>query len=218
MPLASDLDNREFSNPMDPDAGLHVTFYKRPIQNDFQTQIQGRPIFEDVIMCKIIIPGNQTFNVDTPAREDHKRRFPKHWAYFEATQGTENLVVGTPLTQWPILGPAQVEELRALKFLTVESIASASDLQLGRMGTAGGMAATALRDRAIRYLTVAKDTAAVDNAAAELAAVKADAAKRDEEHREQMAAMQAQIAALAAAVQPKRGPGRPRKVKQEEAA
>jgi hypothetical protein len=215
MALASDLNNPEFVGATDPDARLHVTFYRRPVQNDFRTQIEGRPIFDEIEMVKIYIPGDTTTVIDAPVREDHKRRFPRHWAYYESTQGKENLQAGTPLSQWPLLGPAQVEELKALKFTTVESIATASDLQLGRMGSAGGMAATALRDKAVRYLTVANDTSAVDHAKAELEAIKAAQAEKDAQHAAEMAELKAQMIALAAAVQPKRGPGRPKKAKTE---
>lgn len=199
--LASDINNSEFAGASDPDARCHVTMFRKPLKNEFKTKLEGRPIFEDVDMIKIMIPGDALSIVETPIREDHKRRFPKHWAYFESTQGKENLEVGTPLSQWPLLGPSQVEELRALKFFTVDSIASASDLQISKIGMAGGMSPFALRNKAERFLTVARDSSSVDQAKEELEKFKAEAAEKDAAHAEQLRLMQEQMMALAAAIQ-----------------
>lgn len=195
--LASDDNNPNFSNPTDPDARLHVVIYKRPVENAFRTQQEGRKIFEDQIYIRIQVPGDTLNILDVPIREDHKMRFPRHWAYFESTQGGA-LESGTPLSQWPILGPSQVEELHALKFRTVEQIATASDLQLQRIGMAGGMAPTALRDRAIRFLTVARDASIVDHAAEELARIKTEQAARDEKHAQELAEMRQKLDAVLA--------------------
>ena len=209
--LASDLANPEFSNPTDPDARLHVVIYRRPVKNEFRTEREGRAIFEDQVYIRIQVPGDQMSVLDGPLREDHKARFPRHWAYFESTQGKDALEDGTPLAQWPILGPAQVEELHALKFRTIEQIANATDMQLQRMGSAGGMAGTALRDRAQRFLVVAHDASVVDNAAAELATMKASQAETEARHAAEMADMRQKLdAVLAMAVPRKRG--RPAKV------
>lgn len=212
--LASDLANPEFSNPQDPDARLHVEIYKLPVRNEFESQKEGRAIFTEVVMISIQVPGDNTTKVVQPLRDDHKMRFPRHWAYFEATQGKEALEIGTPLSQWPLLGPAQVEELRALKFRTVEQIASASDLQLQRMGAAGGEAGTSLRDKARRFLTVAKDASFVDHAAEELAKIRGEQAEKDAKHAADLAAMQEKLDALIGMMAEKRKPGRPAKVKE----
>lgn len=148
MALESDVPN--------PDSRLFVQFYSKPMQNAFKTQVEGRPIFEDIVFVKIYVPGDNTTVIDTPARDDHKARFPLHWAHYQNTNGGE-LEAGTPLKAWSILSAAQVEELRALKFFTVESVATASDAQLQRIGMIAGMAPTAFRERAQRYLHAAKD-------------------------------------------------------------
>jgi ribosomal protein L29 len=216
--LASDDNNPAFVGATDPDARLHVIFFKKPIQNAFKTEKEGRPIFEDAVMVKIMVPGDTLSIIETPVRDEHKRRFPKHWAYFESTQGADNLQQGTPLSQWPILQPSQVEELKALKFYTVENIANAGDDHLSRIGMAGGMGHFALREKAIRYLTVAKDVATVDHAKQELEAFKAQAAEKEAKHAAEMEELRKQVAALAALAVPKKGPGRPRKVKDEATA
>jgi hypothetical protein len=47
-----------------------------------------------------------------------------------------------------------VEELRALKFYTVESVANAADAQLQRIGMVAGMSPYAFRDAAVRFLAL----------------------------------------------------------------
>lgn len=214
--IASDLANPEFSNPTDPDARLHVEIFRQPLKNEFRSEKEGRAIFDEVVMISIQIPGDTTTKVVQPLREDHKMRFPRHWAYFDSTQGKDALEIGTPLGQWPILGPAQVEELRYLKFRTVEQIASASDEQLRKMGSAGGMAGTALRERAIRFLTVAKDASVADHAAEELAKIRAEQAEKDAKHQADILAMQQKLDALITAVaeRPRNKPGPKPKVKE----
>jgi len=144
-------------------------------------------------------------------------RFPKHWAYFDQTHGKENLEVGTPLSQWPLLGPSQVEMLKAMKFSTVEQVASASDAQINSLGMGGGMAPFTLRDKAQRYLVVAKDTSAVDRAAEELEKFKKEAAEREAAQAEEMRLLREQMSQLAQQMQAPQVRNKPgRKPKKEE--
>ena len=87
--LASDVNNPEFmGSSNNPDAALIVHFYTRPVQNNFASSKEGRAIFEDVIYVKINVPGLKEMEVDTPARTDHKARFPLQWQhYMNRTQG-----------------------------------------------------------------------------------------------------------------------------------
>lgn len=199
MALDSDVSN--------PDSRLHVQFYAKPVQNLFQTQVQGRPIFEDHDFIKIYVPGDNTTVIDTFALDEHKGRFPLHWAHYQNTHGA-NMESGTQLSAWSLLTPAQVEELRALKFFTVESVATASDMQLQRIGMIAGMAPTAFRDRAKRYLKAADDDGAYNQ--------QVEATKKLEEEnvaiKEQMADMEAMMKELLANQKAKPGP----KPKQEQ--
>jgi hypothetical protein len=191
--LDSDISN--------PDSRLYVEFYSKPVQNEFKTKVEGRPIFDDMDFVKIYVPGDNTTVIDTFARDDHKARFPLHWAHYQNTHG-ENKETGTPLSAWSILAASQVEELRALKFFTVESIATASDAQLQRIGMIAGMGPTAFRERAQRYLHAAKDEGFVSQVS--------EKAKQLEEENTRMKAdmeeMKQMIAQLAANQKAKPGP------------
>jgi len=188
--LASDAQNTEFLGAYNPDSRLSVTFYNRPIQNHFKSSKEGRPIYEDMTFVKIFVPGDSTTVIDTVVDESHKARFPMQWAHFQNTHGADGLTIGTPITQWPAITAAQAEELKALKFATVEQVATASDAQIARIGMLAGMAPHAFRDRARAFLLAAKDSALPQAQAEELR-------KKDE----QIADLRAQMAELTKTVE-----------------
>ena len=221
--LASDLDNREFVGATNPDDQLAVQFYIRPVQNEHKTIGEGRPIFEDLTFVKIFTPGNALNIIDCPARDEHKARFPRQWAHFQNTHG-DSREIGTPLSQWPLLSPSQIEELRALKFFTVEQISGSSDANINRVGMLAGMSPYTFRDRAKNFLDVARGEADVSRRDAEIEKLRSEQAAKDAEHAEAMAQMKAQLDALTQALMPqgdaaeRRGPGRPRKTDQAQEA
>lgn len=175
--IASDLDNKEYVGATNPDARLAVMFYKKAVKNEFETQAQGRPIFMDMDYVKISVPGDTTTEIDQPVRDDHKRRFPLHWAHYQNMTQGDAKEVGTPLSQWPRLTISQVEELRALKFYTVEAVASASDQNIQRIGMIAGMSPYAFREHAQRFLKVADSDSATAEAEAKAKAAEERAAQ-----------------------------------------
>lgn len=162
--LASDDQNTQFTGARNPDDVLHVTFYMRSEQNNFETEKQGRPIFYEIPYVRIQIPGNQLSIIDTPALADHQRRFPRLWAHFKNTNSPTEQIIGTPVEQWPALTRSQAEELRAVKFFSVEQIAQCSDQQIQTLGMNGQV----LRQKAQAFLAAAKDTALAQSQAAEI--------------------------------------------------
>lgn len=171
--LASDLNNTQFVGATNPDSLLFVQFYMRSEQDNFKSELEGRPIFFEVPYIKIIKPGDPTSEIDTPAREDHKNRFPFHWAQFNNSQNPDDQIIGTPVQHWPILTKSQAEELKAIKFFTVEQIAGASDLQIQRLGMNGPV----LKQKAQAFLLAAKDSALEQRQASEIAKKDAELAE-----------------------------------------
>ena len=204
--IASDLNNPEFSGATNPDARLACRFYSRPVKMDFQSQEAGRPIFKDVDYVQIFVPGDSTSILDTPAREDHKKRFPIQWAQY-LNEKSDGEVQGTLLRDWPLLTSAQATELKHFKFYTVEQVANASDQQISSIGMLLGMSPFSFRDKAKAYLSNAKDSALVQAQTDELR-------KRDQEIADLKAQMEQMMRQMAE--QPKRG--RPRKDEEQEAA
>lgn len=206
-----DIQNGTITTDTKGDSALTVRFYSRPVRNDFQSIEQARPIFQDVDYVEIFIPGDQNTILDTPVREDHKRRFPIQWAHYQNKHGGDPRINGTPLSQWPLLTPAMAEELKGLKFFTVESIAEASDGNIMKLGMAAGMAPMAFRERAQRYLEAAKGDSLATKQASELAALKAEREAAEQKHQQQIEELRQQMQALMAAKPEPKKRGRPAK-------
>ena len=64
-------------------------------------------------------------------RPDDKKRFRN--AYMAFKDEDQKLRSGTPLSQWPLMSRSFVEELKFLGFYTVEDVAEASELSLGKV-------------------------------------------------------------------------------------
>lgn len=209
--IASDADNPQFQGAHNPDSRLAVRFYVRPVKNEFESEAQGRPIFTDVDYVEIFVPGDNNTIIDQPVREDHKKRFPIQWAHFQNQHAKDTREIGTPLSEWPQVTKAQVEELRALKFYTVDSIANASDQNIMRLGMIAGMSPYAFREKAQQFLKMASGVAVAGEAekrAKEAEQKAADLALQLAENNAKVAAMEAKLAQLleSSETPKKRGP------------
>jgi len=208
MAIESDIQN--------PNSRLVVFFHKKAKKNDFRSEQEGRPIFDDVIYIKKMVPGDSLSIIDRPMYESDKNEFPMQWAHFQNKQEGDQMVSGTPLIEWPIVSTAQAEELRALKFYTVENIANASDAQLQRIGIIAGMSPHSFRDKARLFLNKAAGLAEDSKREEELATLREENAKIKAETDAKLAAMQEQMANILAAVGEKKPRGRKPKVEVEE--
>ena len=203
------------SDESNADSRLQVRFYKRPVQQEQESLAAGRPIFKEFDFVHICVAGDSLTEIDTYALASHKTRFPIQWANYQNRLGADDQeVVGTPVSEWPIVSKSQAEELRALKFHTVEAVAGASDAQLQRMGMAAGMSPYAFRDKAKAFLNLATNAAETDKRESEINSLKEELAKKDLETAKikaetdaKLAQMQDQMAAILAAV----GEKKPRK-------
>jgi len=196
------------SDEQNADSRLQVRFYKRPVQQEQESLEAGRPIYKEFDFVHICVAGDTLTEIDTYVLPSHKTRFPIQWANYMNRQGAnEPEVVGTPVAEWPLVSKSQAEELRAMKFHTVESIAGASDQQLQRMGMAAGMSPYAFRDKAKSFLNLATSSAETDKREQEINSLKEELAKKDLETAKmkaetdaKLAQMQDQMAAILAAV------------------
>jgi hypothetical protein len=143
------------------DSRLHVNFYTKAVQNNFQSKEQGRPIFEDKEFIRIIVPGDKNSIVDTPVTQEHRNRFATKYERFKA--GKAQATTGTPLEVWPQLTVSQVAELKGLNVFTVEQLADMPDNLAQRF-----MGAHNLRARAKLFLEAAAGESANSRVAAEL--------------------------------------------------
>ena len=210
------------SDEQNADSRLAVKFYKRAVKQEYESNEAGRPIFKDFDFVRIMIAGDNLTEIDTYAQESHKQRFPRQWLQYQASQDSSSEIHGTPIEQWPLITQSQAQELRAIKFLTVESVANASDLQLQRIGMIAGMSPHAFRDKAKTYLNLAEETAEASKRAEEINQLKQELAQKEMENAKikaetdaKLAQMQEQMAAILAAVGEKKTRTRKPKVVEE---
>lgn len=188
--LASDLNNPEFVGARNPDSLLQAEFNWREVKTMFGKPVldaDGKP--KRSLFCRIQKPGDDSSIINTPARDDHKKRFPRQWLEFQMKEGgpIDGLTpIGWLIDEWKELSDDQLRELKYLRFSTVEQIAYASDLQIQRVGM-GGMG---LREKAKAALRNRMDA----GVKAEIETAKAETAKRDDQIRQ----LQEQMAKLLA--------------------
>jgi hypothetical protein len=139
---------------------MAVFFHAKQVQNAFKTVQENRPIFEEKIFLKKLVPGDSTLIVDRPMRPADIEEFPIEWARFE--QKKENRVAGTPLDAWPVLSETQKAEFRALNIFTIDQFAQLPDSVGNKI-----MGFNDLRDKARTFILAAKDSVMMDNVRAE---------------------------------------------------
>jgi len=203
------------SDTQGADSNLAVTFYKRSMKQEDESIAAGRPIFKEFDFIRIMVPGDNLSEIDTYANESHKARFPRQWAHYQNKVGDHQDFVGTPIEQWPLVTRSQAEELRGLKFPTVESVANCSDQQMQRIGMVAGMSPHSFREKAKAFLNLANDSAEVAQREAELQALREENDKIKAETEAKLAAMQEQMSAILAAVAEKKPKTRKPKVEAE---
>jgi hypothetical protein len=131
-------------------------FHVRAEQNNFKTQLEGRAIFEDREFVEIICPGQMKSIPIEPVNEDHKARWPAQYKAFK--DGLAMPDEGTPLEQWPLMTPAQVQNFKAANIRTVEQMAGLDDSVLQNIGLGG----REIRQRARDFLESAASSAPLE--------------------------------------------------------
>lgn len=156
------------------DDQLWVMFESASHFNDTATRKEGRPIFEMMEYVKIIVPGDTTSIVHRPVREMDIERWPRQYQAFKLGREQQQ---GYPLSDWPYITRAQVDELAYFKIQTVEQLSTVSDAVAQKF-----VGINQLRDKAKAYLEQIKG----EGPSAKL---QAEIAQRDE----QIQALQAQL-------------------------
>lgn len=135
-------------------------FEMQTYQDHAASASAGRPIFQSREIVKLMTPGA----LNCPAMvvtDEIRQQYPKQYADFKA--GHEISVDGTPLEEWAVLSRAQVLELKALQFRTVEDVRDMSDHAIQRIGMGGRM----LKERAAAFLDDAERVAVAERLAAD---------------------------------------------------
>ena len=113
-------------------SSLVVRFLVEPIEDEEASKKAGRPIYNDVEIIEVRVPGDPDMRRDV-VTDDHKRRYPKQYIAFKKGQ-TQETVSGTPLAVWAPMKRSQVEEARHFGVHTVQQLAQLSDGNMQRLG------------------------------------------------------------------------------------
>lgn len=143
------------------DASLYVEFYNESVHNAAKSTDAGRPIHDDAVFVRIVIPGGKT-TVERPIKEEDKLRFPRQWAHFQQ-QGTTGGMIGTPLKEWVALSRAQVADFNAVGIFTVDQLAGLNDHGIQAIGMGG----REWKAKARAFLAAAAGNAPLETLAAE---------------------------------------------------
>jgi hypothetical protein len=139
---------------------MAVFFHTVQIRNNYKSDLEKRPIFEERIYLKKLVPGDSTLVVDRPMRETDMEEFPIEWARFE--QKKEQKSDGTPIEAWAAISDTQKAEFRALNIFTIDQFAKLPDSAGNKI-----MGFNELRGKAQAFIGAAQDSQLMDKIRAE---------------------------------------------------
>jgi hypothetical protein len=120
--------NLDHFDPRNPNAGddrTPVQFYMGAWPDQTASEREGRPIYQDMEYIRIMTSKDAI--IDRPLRDVDKTRWPRAYQAWKATGASEPGSAGTPLSAWPMMTRAQVEEYKYFKIYSVEQLAEAAD-------------------------------------------------------------------------------------------
>jgi len=106
------------------DETLLVKFYYLSVADKAASSEAGRPMFKEVEMIDIKVPG-QRDGVARPASPRDKGRFPRHYQAFKNRMEAPS--DGTPLSEWPAISRSFADQLSFANVKTVEALADLND-------------------------------------------------------------------------------------------
>jgi hypothetical protein len=171
---------------------MAVFFHAVQIRNNYKSDLEKRPIFEERIYLKKLVPGDSTLVVDRPMRESDMEEFPIEWARFE--QKKEQKSDGTPIEAWAAISDTQKAEFRALNIFTIDQFAKLPDSAGNKI-----MGFNELRGKAQAFIGAAQDSQLMDK-------IRAETDEKLKAQEVEMAALRAMIEELTT-----KKAGRPRK-------
>jgi len=189
-----------------PDDALVATFRMMALKNEARSSAEGRPIFEDIEIVEIRVPGSRNWTPYPAAAHSHWEnnpfsgeqtsrtyieRFPRQYAQFKAQ--LQQTKTGTPLDHAPFLSEGKRAELRGQNIYTVEQLALIDGQELKNLGGGG----REMKNLAMEFIAESKATAPSKQLIAELEGLRARNAVLEED-----AKIKAEHQAMAAVVAP----------------
>tara|TARA_R110000751_G_C13715987_1_gene474930 strand:- start:595 stop:1191 length:597 start_codon:yes stop_codon:yes gene_type:complete len=116
--------------------GNIVTIAVERIVNNFKSEQEGIPVYEDIPFIRIVTPSAKNQEVHTKVTEEHKVTYKKVWDQFNAKEKHKSN--GTALKQWPDIEPGLIPQYEFMNVFTLEDLISVSDVNLENLGMGAG--------------------------------------------------------------------------------
>ena len=186
-----------------PEASTNlVTFYKHWVQNNVQSEKQGRPMGDEFDYVEIRGLGQDKTVVKRKATLVDQNEYFREWGLYQ--RGLEQVAEGTPLREWPVMTPDEILRLNSHGIYTIEALVKVSDAGLQEMGHG----ARQLQQPAKAYIEEDAPKAAMANMRVSNDEQKTEIERLTNENTR----LQARVDELLEEDVPeKRGPGRPKK-------
>lgn len=170
-----------------------VMFDRRAVEDRDASIKEGRYVAKDVDFV-LITPHGSKDQIERVVSEwfEHleqqvrEGRFERHWliefkrSYADWVDGKGIPLQGTPIVNWPVVSPAQVQMLQHLKILTVEVLAQANEETIARLGMGGRNLVDKAREF-LKQIEGGKSTEEVVALREQVAGLKAVAEKQQEQ-------------------------------------
>lgn len=171
MSFMSAQEAQQTADSQSKDYAMSRFYWNSVLDPEATKKANGVQKYKDVLYVEILQPGLRKQGFNGKASPEHIARFQgAHDRFMEGNEATE--LDGFPISKWPGASPAEKDNLRVLKFLTVQSLADAPDAALKGMGMRD------LSNRAQKFIEALTGPDAMANKMEELekrfAAMKAD--------------------------------------------
>lgn len=123
-----------------------ITFYKHREKNNYKSEQEGRPVWDEKDFICIICPGQDKQRVQRPVRDEDIQEYSEAWkAYCEKRKQPVN---GTPIADLPGMTQSILTLMDHGNITTIEQLASIGDTEVQNLGPNGMV----LRSRAKSFL------------------------------------------------------------------
>jgi hypothetical protein len=158
------------SRIQDDEKGVTAVFEMFPVLNPEKSKLSGRPVFDEIELCRVYLAANKQtvgafpansiwINKDMPTEWGTTEKTPITYAmrfnkqYLEFKAGGKQSFSGTLLSELPFLNQAKRLELKALNIHTAEALASLDGAALKMLGPGG----RELKNQATAYIEKARE-------------------------------------------------------------
>lgn len=126
------MDVGYYENPIpkgapDPNKFARFYYHSVPVKNDDGELIE----FKNVLYVEIRCKGHSKSSFSRPKRDHDEIEFKQYWEAFKANNA--DCVTGTPLRFLPGVGPADVDNFKAVGILSVEDMATLQESALDKI-------------------------------------------------------------------------------------